>query len=145
LQHLTDRQMQHKRGATRPQRHCVPQGLLGMSPRLASACGPLQRRCGHVRAWRQWRGWSHAHTHRAPLGPRLTGALHRVVFMHVHDLLGAARTVALRGNSSRKKLCGFMHLAYAHAAYRHQTQRCSWRGWRSKREWLRSRRGCSAQ
>ena len=85
---------------------CVPSGFAG--------------HCGAAMAFLS-ASWSegaapratHTCTERAPLGPRLTGALHRVVFMHVHDLLGAARTVALRGIGGRRKLCGFMHLAYA--------------------------------
>lgn len=34
--------------------------------------------------------------------------------MQVHNVLGEARTVAPRSIASGGKLCGFMHLAYAH-------------------------------
>ena len=92
----------------------LPRRVWAYPPRFSRGCGPLERCCNRVRGRGQWRGWRRARPHRAPLGPRLTGALHRVVFMHVHNLLGAAHTVALRGIGGRRKLCGFMHLAYAH-------------------------------
>ena len=66
-------------------------------PRFSRGCGPLQRCCNHVRGRGQSRGWRRARTHRAPLGPRLTCALHRVVFMHLHSGRRAAATKARRG------------------------------------------------